>query len=115
MRELSVCSTAIGTNEGPEICTDILWSQIVAVDAPLVGGQLEQPAYDPLVPLVLLEPARHRRPDPRPPLPPPQTLPTRLLLRWRRSREISQRKTRWRRAATRRLRLFRSLAASLRV
>lgn len=61
MRELSVRSTAIGTNKGPEICAHILWSQIVAVDAPLVGGQLEQPAYDPLVPLVLLHPARHRR------------------------------------------------------
>lgn len=61
MCELSVRSTAIGTNKGPEICAHILWSQIVAVDAPLVGGQLEQPAYDPLVPLVLLHPARHRR------------------------------------------------------
>ena len=60
-----MCSTAIGTNEGPEICAHILWSQIVAVDAPLVGGQLEQTAYDPLVLLVLLHPARHR---------PPQTL-----------------------------------------
>jgi len=54
VRELSVCSTAIGTDKGPEICAYILWSQIVAVDAPLVGGQLEQPAYDPLVLLVLL-------------------------------------------------------------
>lgn len=62
MRELSVCSTAIGTNEGPEICAYILWSQIVAVDAPLVCGQLEQPAYYPLVLLVLLHPARHRPP-----------------------------------------------------
>lgn len=61
MCELSVCSTAIGTNKGPEICAYILWSQIVAVDAPLVGGQLEQAAYDPLVLLVLLHPARHRR------------------------------------------------------
>ena len=61
MRELSMCSTAISTNKGPEICADILWAQIVAVDAPLIRGQLEQPAYDPLVPLVLLHPARHRR------------------------------------------------------
>lgn len=58
MRELSMCSTAIGTNKGPEICADILWSQIVAVDAALVGGQLEQAADDLLVPLVLLDPAR---------------------------------------------------------
>jgi len=66
VRELSVCSAAIGTNKGPEICAYILWSQIVAVDAPLVGGQLEQAAYDPLVLLVLLHPARHRRtPDRR--------------------------------------------------
>ena len=60
-----MCSTAIGTNEGPEICAHILWSQIVAVDAPLVGGQLEQPPYDPLVLLVLLHPARHRPPQTR--------------------------------------------------
>jgi len=69
MRELSMCSTAIGTNKGPEICADILWSQIVAVDAALVGGQLEQAADDLLVPLVLLDPARHRRriaPAPKP-------------------------------------------------
>jgi hypothetical protein len=39
MRELPMCSTAIGTNEGPEICADILWSQVVAVDAALVGAQ----------------------------------------------------------------------------
>lgn len=69
MRELSMCSTAIGTNKGPEICADILWSQIVAVDAALVGGQLEQAADDLLVPLVLLDPARHRRR-----IAPPQTL-----------------------------------------
>lgn len=61
MRELPMCSTAIGTDERPEICADILWSQIVAVDAALVGGQLEQAPYDPLVPLVLFDPARHRR------------------------------------------------------
>lgn len=68
MCELSVCSTAIGANKGPEICAYILWSQIVAVDAALVGGQLEQAAYDPLVLLVLLDPARHRRtPDRRKP------------------------------------------------
>jgi hypothetical protein len=35
--------------------------QIVTVDAALVGGQLEQAAKDLLVPLVLLDPARHRR------------------------------------------------------
>lgn len=61
MCELPMCSTAIGTNESPEICADILWSQVVAVDAALVGGQLEQAPYDPLVPLVLLDPAPHRR------------------------------------------------------
>lgn len=43
--------------------------QIVAVDAALVGGQLEQAADDLLVPLVLLDPARHRRR-----IAPPQTL-----------------------------------------
>lgn len=57
MCELPMSSAAIGTNEGPEICADILWSQVVAVDAALVGGQLEQAPYDPLVPLVLLDPA----------------------------------------------------------
>lgn len=61
MCELPMSSAAIGTNEGPEICADILWSQVVAVDAALVGGQLEQAPYDPLVPLVLLDPAPHRR------------------------------------------------------
>jgi hypothetical protein len=33
--------------------------QIIAVDAALVGGQLQQAADDLLVPLVLLDPARH--------------------------------------------------------